>query len=133
MFTEKELAYLRSQPLIRIGTVSVDGQPNVDSVGFEFDGTHFYIGGIRFDKSRKYKNVEAGNTKVSLIVDDLASTQPWTPRGIRIDGVAEIVQRQEQSGPAPAFAIKPVTSWSWGIEGSTFTNGKFTPHKTTWS
>jgi hypothetical protein len=38
MFTEKEIAYLQSQPLARLATVSVDLQPDAVPVGFEFDG-----------------------------------------------------------------------------------------------
>ena len=81
MFSVQERAFLQSQPLARIGTVSTDGQPTVDAVGFEFDGARFYIGGHRFQATRKYQNVVAGNTKVSLIIDDLKSIQPWQPRG----------------------------------------------------
>lgn len=44
-FTAEELAYLRSQPLGRIATVGADGQPDVVPVGFEYDGTYFYVGG----------------------------------------------------------------------------------------
>lgn len=45
-FSEEEIAYLRSQRLARVATVSPDGQPDVAPVGFEFDGTHVYVGGI---------------------------------------------------------------------------------------
>ena len=44
-FTEDEVAYLKSQPLARLATVDADGQPDVVPVGFEFDGTYFYVGG----------------------------------------------------------------------------------------
>ena len=45
-FTEEEITYLRSQRLARIATVDPEGQPDVAPVGFEFDGTYFYVGGI---------------------------------------------------------------------------------------
>ena len=34
-FTDEELAYIRSQPLARVATVSSDGQPDVVPVGFD--------------------------------------------------------------------------------------------------
>jgi pyridoxamine 5'-phosphate oxidase family protein len=45
-FSDEEVAYLRSQRLARIATVSPDGQPDVVPVGYQFDGTHFYVGGL---------------------------------------------------------------------------------------
>jgi pyridoxamine 5'-phosphate oxidase family protein len=113
MFSEQEQAFLQEQLLARIATVAPDGQPSVDVVRFEFDGAHFYIGG--FQASRKYKNVVAGNKKVSLLLDDLKSVQPWEPRGIRIDGIAEAVERQGRFGPGMYLMITPKVSWSLTI------------------
>ena len=62
-FTEQEISYLRSQPLARIATVGPDGQPDAAPVGFEFDGTYFYVGDIDPAKTRKFRNVRAGNNK----------------------------------------------------------------------
>jgi pyridoxamine 5'-phosphate oxidase family protein len=83
-FTEEETAYLKSQPLARIATVAPDGQPDVAPVGFEFDGTHFWVGGRAPEQTRKFRNVREGLAKVALVVDDLVSTDPWTPRGLRV-------------------------------------------------
>ena len=124
MFSEQEQAFLQSQLLARIATVDTDGQPTVDAVGFEFDGKRFYIGGHRFQASRKYKNVVAGNTKVSLIIDDLKSVQPWQPQGIKIHGIAEVVERNGRLGPGSYLAITPEVSWSWGVEAPTLQEGK---------
>ena len=132
MFSELELAYLRSQPLARLATVSVKGQSDVDAVGFEFDGAHFYIGGIQLAATRKYKNVAAGNTKVSLLIDDLKTIQPWEPRGIKIHGNAEAIRREGRFGPGDYLKITPAVSWSWGVEGEQFKEGKFTPKKIVW-
>src|SRR3972149_1602809 len=96
MLTEKEITYLKSQQLARIASVSADGQPDVMPVGFEFDGQVFYVGGHSPTHTRKYKNVRAGNTQVALGVDDLVSVDPWRPRGIRIYGTAEFVEREGQ-------------------------------------
>jgi pyridoxamine 5'-phosphate oxidase family protein len=45
-FAEEEIAYLRTQRLARIATVSADGQPDAMPVGYQFDGTYFYVGGM---------------------------------------------------------------------------------------
>ena len=123
-FHEEEVAYLRSQRLARIATVASDAQPDVVPVGFEFDGTYVYVGGIDPAKTRKYRNVQAGNTKVALVVDDLVSTNPWTPRYLRIYGTAELVQRQGQFGPAPYLRITPTVSWSFNLDGRPFTHDR---------
>ena len=128
MFSEQEHQYVQSQPLARLGTVSAAGQPDVDAVGFEFDGNRFYITGYNLQGSRKYKNIAAGNQQVSLLIDDLASTQPWTPRGIKLHGTAHLTERNGR----PYIVITHTVSWSWGVEGSTFQNGKFTPKKIVW-
>ncbi|MEU4227665.1 PPOX class F420-dependent oxidoreductase [Nonomuraea sp. NPDC026600] len=123
-FNEEELAYLRSQRLARIATVSADDQPDVVPVGFEFDGTHLYVGGIDPDKTRKFRNVRDGNTKVALVIDDLLSADPWTPRYLRIYGEAELVERPGQFGPASYMRIVPTVSWSFNLEGLPFTHDR---------
>ena len=123
-FTDEEAAYLESQRLARIATVAPDGQPDVVPVGFEFDGTFLYIGGMDPARTRKYLNVQAGSSKVALVVDDLVSTQPWTPRGLRIYGTAELVERQGQFGTAPYMRITPTISWSWNLEGLPFSRDR---------
>ncbi len=117
MFTEQEIVYLKSQPLARLATVSTSGQPDVVPVGFEFDGKVFFIGGRNPANTRKYRNVRDGNTKVALVVDDLVSIQPWNPRGIRIYGVAALVQRNGRFGPGEYMQITPTKSWSWNLGG----------------
>jgi pyridoxamine 5'-phosphate oxidase family protein len=119
-FSEEEIGYLRSQRLARIATVSDDGQPDVVPVGFDFDGTHVYVGGIDLDRTRKFRNVRDGNTKVALVIDDLPSTDPWTPRYLRIYGDAELVERQGQFGLASYMRITPAVSWSFNLEGLPF-------------
>lgn len=44
-FTDEEVVYLRSQGLARLATVADDGQPDVVSVAYEFDGESFWVGG----------------------------------------------------------------------------------------
>lgn len=134
MFSEAEIAYLTSQYLARLATVSSQGQPTVDAVGFEFDGARFYIGGINLPATRKYKNVAAGNHKVSLIIDDLESVQPWKPRQIKVHGVAEIVERAGRFGEKEYLAITPTVSWSFGIEADeNYQAGRVAPKKIIWT
>jgi pyridoxamine 5'-phosphate oxidase family protein len=120
MFSDKEIQYINSQRLARIATVSAQLQPDVAPVGFDFDGQHFYIGGLQQEKTYKYKNVAIGNTKVALVIDDLESVNPWKPRGIKIHGLAEIVERQGRLGPAPYLKVTPERYWSWGIARPVF-------------
>lgn len=116
-FTEEEATYLRSQPLARIATVGADGQPDASPVGFEFDGSHFYVGGRDPRQTRKYRNVVAGNTLVALVIDDLVSTDPWTPRFLRVYGTAEAVERTGRFGPGAYLKITPRISWSFNLAG----------------
>jgi len=129
MFSEQELAFLRTQRVARIATVALDGQPTVDAVGFSFDGTHFYVGGHNITATRKYQNVAAGNIRVSLVIDELTSLQPWQALGIRVYGEAEAVESQAHFGPGIYLVITPKVSWSWGIEDQ---QGKAGPKKTVW-
>jgi pyridoxamine 5'-phosphate oxidase family protein len=128
-FTERELEYLRSQPLARIATVDPEGQPDNAAVGFrvEPDGT-ILVGGMRNVRTRKWRNIEAGVDRVALVVDDLLSTKPWRPRGIRIYGTAELVHIDGQFGPGAYIRITPTISWSWGVEPQM--EGGFRPHRT---
>ena len=132
MFTENEIAYLNSQPLARIASVSTSNQPDNSATGFEFDGKVFYLGSMIGDlrQSRRGKSVLAGNTKVALIVDDLASIDPWRPRYIRIYGTAEFVEREGKFGNKQYMRITPAISWSRGIEPMERGDGPPPPHRT---
>ena len=140
LFTEKEIEYIKSQRLARIATSSISpsnvesSQPDVAPVGFDFDGEYFYVGGINILKSTKYKNV-IKNNKVALVIDDLRSINPWDPRGIRIYGLADTVDRKEgymsnTDHPQSRYIrIRPTEKWSWGIEEPVFVEGKFNVKK----
>lgn len=134
MFSPEELAYLADQRLARLATVDSAGQPTVDAVGFAFDRDRFLIGGRDLPATRKYRNVAAGNTKVSLIVDDLRSVDPWRPRGIRVFGTARAVTRHGMFGHGDYLEIVPDISWSWGIitGHDDFHDGGFTPRRIVW-
>lgn len=123
MLSQKEIAYLKSQRLARIVTASEELQPDVAPVGFDFDGTYFYVGGINLPKTLKYKNTQ-NNPKVSLVIDNLESINPWRPRGIRIHGIADLTTREGYVGAATYIRIKPQEKWSWGIEEPAIREGK---------
>ncbi|HEX2034243.1 MAG TPA: PPOX class F420-dependent oxidoreductase [Chloroflexota bacterium] len=119
-FTDEEIAYLRSQPIARLATLSADGQPDVVPVAFEFDGTYFWIGGsgLTVTQTRKFRNVRAGNHRIALVVDDMVSFDPFVARGIRIYGDAESpVERVGMVGPGIYMRITPTSSWSWNMAG----------------
>lgn len=119
MFSEAERSYLKSQRLARVATASRKGIPEVSPVGFEFDGAYFWIGSHSqeiFPTTRRYRNITSGNRRVSLVVDDLASVDPWRPRGIKVSGTAEVMDHQGIFGPGKYFRVTPKLTVSWGIE-----------------
>ncbi|MEU6877317.1 PPOX class F420-dependent oxidoreductase [Streptomyces sp. NPDC046712] len=120
-FTDDEIAYLRSQPLARLATLSPDGrQPDVVPVAFEYDGGAFWVGGTgpAIGRTRKFRNIRAGHREVALVVDDLVSFDPFVARSVRVYGRAEDpVERVGLVGPGLYARIMPTVSWSWNIEG----------------
>jgi pyridoxamine 5'-phosphate oxidase family protein len=127
-FTEKEIEYLRGQRLGRLATVDTDSSPHIAPVGFRVDaeaGT-IQIGGHGLSRSKKWRDLHA-NPRVAFVVDDLASVDPWTPRGIEVRGHAEL---HDQGGEqlfghgwdSAWFSIVPQRIISWGIEGHAFSN-----------
>ena len=79
MFTEKERAFVSSQRLARLATVSPAGQPDADVVGFEFDGDDILIGSYRnLAGSRKYKNVAGGANGFRSSSTALPPSTRWT-------------------------------------------------------
>lgn len=117
-FTDEEIAYIRSQPLARVATVSAEGQPDVVPVAFEFDGFHFLIGGYAPERTRRTRNIDEGNHKVALVIDDLASVRPWSPRYLRVYGTVELVRRGGADGADRIMRITPTTSWSLNLDGA---------------
>lgn len=119
-FTAEELGYLRSQPLARVATLGPGGQPDLVPLAFEYDGEHFWVGGVgaAVTSTRKFRNVAAGRRRVALLVDDLVSLQPFIARAIRVYGVAdEPVERTGLVGPGLYARITPKISWSWNMAG----------------
>ena len=119
-FSDEEIAYLQSQPVARLATVNAGGQPDVVPVAFELDGPYIWVGGVGPDvvSTRKLRNINAGRTKVSLVVDDLVSMEPFIARAMRVYGEAEpAVERVGMMGPGLYSRITPKVSWSWNLAG----------------
>ncbi|MEA2667141.1 MAG: pyridoxamine 5-phosphate oxidase family protein [Chloroflexota bacterium] len=118
-FTEKQLDYLRNQRLARIATADAGGQPHVMPVTFRVsaDAAAIEVGGRAFGKTKKYRDIRA-NPKVAIVIDDLASVTPWSPRGIEVRGTA--VLQEGGGGPVasgePWIRIKPERIVAWGID-----------------
>jgi len=119
MFSKAESDYLKTQRLARIATASLKGVPEVSPVAFEFDGEYFWVGSHSqdiFHKTRRYFNITKGNRRVSIVVDDLASVEPWRPRAIKVSGTAKVMEHDGMFGKGDYFRITPKVSVSWGIE-----------------
>jgi pyridoxamine 5'-phosphate oxidase family protein len=132
MFTEQEIAYLREQPLARLATLDEDDQPDVVPVAFEYDGTHFWVGGVgeQVLRTRKFRNITAGRRKVSLVVDDLVSLTPFIARAIRVYGIADDpVERTGLVGPGIYCRITPTRSWAWNMAGEPAAESWYEPRR----
>jgi pyridoxamine 5'-phosphate oxidase family protein len=113
VFTDNELAYLLGERrLARIATVGKDGTPHVAPVGWSHnsgEGT-IDISGFDLERTKKYRDVQ-GNGRAAVVIDDIASVDPWRVRGIEIRGRAEVVRE-----PEPLIRVHPERVVSWGIE-----------------
>lgn len=114
VFTAAELEYLETQHLMRFATASPTGRPDVAPVGFSLDGDDIVSAGFDITRTVRYRNIQA-NPRAVLVVDDLASVEPWSPRGIKIIGSAAI----EEVDGAPRFRITPEVVISWGVNDTT--------------
>jgi len=114
-FTDAELAYLQAS--------SQEGQrANLTIAGREGD---FRIVPVRIAYDAEHDAIEVAAPEalhvginlppddegayVELVVEDLASVEPWTPRGVAVTGVAEAL-----SGP-PRVRIRPESVRSWEV------------------
>ena len=120
VFTDAELKYLASQRLGRLATVAPDGYPHNKPIAFRVnpDSGTVDIGGHRMGTTRKFANAVA-NPRVSLVVDDVPSVNPWVARGMEIRGDAEIVTDGEPILPGFApevIRIHPRRILTWGLD-----------------
>ena len=110
VFTQAEREFLRSQPLARIATASVSGVPDVAAVGFEIDGDEIVTGGFDITKTGRHRNLLA-TPRATIVIDDLASVDPWEPRGVKVRGSATL----EEHGRGMRIRIRPEVVWSWHL------------------
>ena len=90
--TTAQIECLATQRLGRLATTGADGKPHVVPTSFRHNaelGT-IDIGGLHVATTKKYRDVQA-NPWAAIVVDDLVSTDPWTPRMLEIRGRAEAV------------------------------------------
>jgi pyridoxamine 5'-phosphate oxidase family protein len=119
-FTYAELLYLGSQRLGRLATVAPDGSLQNNPVGFRYNAEleTIDIYGLNMGATRKYRNVRV-NPRVALVVDDLASADPWRVRGVEIRGWAEALDGQMPGTPGMSgevIRIHPMRIISWGLD-----------------
>jgi pyridoxamine 5'-phosphate oxidase family protein len=113
-FDRSELEYLLGdRRLARLATVGKDGTPHVVPVGWTYNSAHDTIDvtGYDFEKTKKFRDVVRAG-RAAIVVDDLASTDPWHPRGIEVRGRAEAIRE-----PKPLIRIHPDRVVSWGLNG----------------
>jgi pyridoxamine 5'-phosphate oxidase family protein len=121
--TNVQIEYLAGQRLGRLATAGADSKPHVAPTSFRYNselGT-IDVGGLNVATTKKYRDVQA-NPWAAIVVDDLVSTDPWTPRFVEIRGRAEAVASGGASlGPrlGDAFIrIYPEKVRSFGIQSS---------------
>src|SRR5437879_13590552 len=103
-FTPEEIAYLQSQRLGRLATVSEKGEPHVVPVGFRYNPEQdsIDIGGHNIVPTKKYRDaVRYG--RVAFGVDD--GLPPWKPRRIEERGP---VQGLMEGVKGTVEAVEPV-------------------------
>jgi pyridoxamine 5'-phosphate oxidase family protein len=78
------------------------------------------VGGYGFTRRKKYRDVQR-NPRVAIVVDDLATVEPWRPRMIEVRGQAELVPTGgEAIGPGfdpQMIRIRPRRIVAIGIDG----------------
>jgi pyridoxamine 5'-phosphate oxidase family protein len=114
VFRDAELRYLAGGlQLGRLATVGADGTPHVVPVGWIYNAARdtIDIGGAELGRTKKYRDV-ARSGRAAIVIDDLASTDPWHPRGIEVRGRGEAIAL-----PTALIRIHPERIVSWGLEG----------------
>ncbi len=99
-----------------------------NSVGFYYNAKRqtIDIGGRNMQASRKFRNL-ADNSRVALVVDDIASIEPWRVRCLEIRGDAEALTDSADSAtgfPGAIIRIHPRRIISFGIDPPHLSLGK---------
>ncbi|HEY7484948.1 MAG TPA: PPOX class F420-dependent oxidoreductase [Streptosporangiaceae bacterium] len=131
IFTDAEVEYVRSQPLGRLATIDAQGRPHVMPVGVFYDpeAEAVVIGGHGMGASKKFRDAQR-RPDVAIVIDDLASVDPWTPRGVEIRGHAEThTEGGEEAGKrvgatftfSPEWIrVRPRRILAWGIDTGSY-------------
>jgi pyridoxamine 5'-phosphate oxidase family protein len=131
-FKPHEIEFMKAADLGRLATIQPDGTLQNSPVGFSYNETlgTVDIHGYRMSKSRKFRNLASNNT-VALVIDDIASRDPWRVRCLEIRGTAEQAEsgelRAEPNGDEIDTAIIRITPRriiSFGIDDT-----ETEPHK----
>ena len=127
MFTESERAFLESQSICRLATVSSDGWPHNVPVGYAFDGEYLYI--TSDPGAKKLRNI-AANNRVCVVVDVVQKPR----RAVVIQGTADLIElgeefhqamnfiarqrgwRVKKPGEQVVIKVEPVKKVSWGLD-----------------
>ena len=122
VFSAAEIKYLESQRLARIATAGSDCQPHVVPVAFRYnpETDTIDVGGHGFAQRKKYRDVHR-NSRVAIVIDDLASVDPWRARMIEVRGEVEVMptggEMVGRGFDPPMFRIRPKRIVSIGVEG----------------
>lgn len=117
-FDADELAYLNdpNRRLARVATADRFGRPHVTPVGMwrhNSETDTIDITGRHFATTKKFRNV-ATNPWAAVVIDDIASADPWRPRAILIQGPASAIAESD-SPEDGLIRITPTTVISWGL------------------
>jgi pyridoxamine 5'-phosphate oxidase family protein len=119
--TNAQIDYLASQRLGRLATAGSDHKPHVVPTSFRYNPEHgtVDVGGHHVATTKKYRDVQR-NGWAAIVIDDLVSVDPWTPRMLEIRGRAEAVP-EGGSDLGPGFGdafirIYPEKINSYGID-----------------
>jgi pyridoxamine 5'-phosphate oxidase family protein len=114
-----EIGYLTSERRLgRLATADAEGHLHVVPIGmwrYNSETGTIDVGGHAFARTHKFRNVRA-NPRAAFVVDDLASTDPWRPRSVMIEGPAEAIEGSLEPGGEGMIRIWPETVVSWGLE-----------------
>jgi len=117
-FTPDQLAFLGEGRtvggggnLARIATVGQDGTPHIVPVGMWRHNPAtdtIDVRGHDVDKTKRFRDV-ARSGRAAIVIDDLASVDPFRPRAVEVRGRAEAI-----TDPEPLIRIHPERIVSWG-------------------
>jgi pyridoxamine 5'-phosphate oxidase family protein len=116
VFTQAERDYMvGGRQLGRIATVGADGTPHVVPVAWIYNAVRdtIDVGGHELERTKKFRDVLRSG-RVAFVIDDLASEDPWHPRGLEVRGRGEAITL-----PTPLIRVHPERIVSWGLARGT--------------